>query len=99
MKQHDLQPAPGAKHAPKRVGRGNGSGHGTFSGRGSKGQKARAGKPVRLGFEGGQLPLFRRLPHKRGFSNIPFRTAYDVVNIADLECFEPGVEVSPEVLV
>lgn len=99
MRQDELQPAPGAKHAPKRVGRGNGSGHGTFSGKGSKGQKARAGKPVRLGFEGGQLPLFRRLPHKRGFSNADFRVAYDVVNLGSLEMLEAGTEVSAEMLV
>jgi large subunit ribosomal protein L15 len=99
MKLHELQPAPGATHARKRVGRGNGSGHGSFSGRGCKGQKARAGKPVRLGFEGGQLPLFRRLPHKRGFSNADFRLAYDVVNLGALEGFEAGVEVSPELLI
>lgn len=99
MKQHDLQPAPGATHASKRVGRGDGSGHGTFSGRGCKGQKARAGKPVRLGFEGGQLPLFRRLPHKRGFPNTMFRVEYDVVNLASLEVFDSGVEITPEVLI
>jgi large subunit ribosomal protein L15 len=99
MKLHDLKPSPGTKHPPKRVGRGNGSGHGTFSGKGCKGQKARAGKPVRLGFEGGQLPLFRRLPHKRGFSNADFRTSYDVVNLGSLEILEAGTEVSAEMLV
>ena len=99
MKQHDLRPALGATHASKRVGRGDGSGHGTFSGRGCKGQKARAGKPVRLGFEGGQLPLFRRLPHKRGFPNTLFRVAYDVVNLSSLEVFDSGVEISPDVLI
>ena len=99
MKLHELQPAPGAKHAPNRVGRGNGSGHGSFSGKGCKGQKARAGKPVRLGFEGGQLPLFRRLPHKRGFSNAVFRTEYDVVNLGDLDLFEAETEITPELLI
>ena len=99
MKQHDLQPAFGATHASKRVGRGDGSGHGSFSGRGCKGQKARAGKPVRLGFEGGQLPLFRRLPHKRGFPNTLFRVEYDVVNLASLEVFDAGVEITPDVLI
>jgi len=98
MKLHELQPPLGAKHARKRVGRGDGSGHGSFSGRGCKGQKARAGKPVRLGFEGGQLPLFRRLPKKRGFPNTVFRIAYDVVNLAVLEMFDAGVEITPEIL-
>jgi large subunit ribosomal protein L15 len=98
MKLHELHPAWGAKHASKRVGRGDGSGHGSFSGRGCKGQKARAGKPVRLGFEGGQLPLFRRLPHKRGFPNTVFRVAYDVVNLSILDMFDAGVEISPEIL-
>lgn len=98
MKLHELHPAWGAKHARKRVGRGDGSGHGTFSGRGCKGQKARAGKPVRLGFEGGQLPLFRRLPHKRGFPNTVFRVAYDVVNLAVLDMFDAEVEITPEIL-
>ncbi len=98
MKLHELQSAWGAKHASKRVGRGDGSGHGSFSGRGCKGQKARAGKPVRLGFEGGQLPLFRRLPHKRGFPNTFFRVAYDVVNLAVLDMFDAEVEITPEIL-
>ena len=98
MKLHELQPAWGSKHASKRVGRGDGSGHGSFSGRGCKGQKARAGKPVRLGFEGGQLPLFRRLPHKRGFPNTVFRIAYDVVNLVVLEMFDAEVEITPEIL-
>jgi len=98
MQLHDLRPAPGARHARKRVGRGNGSGHGTYSGRGIKGQKARAGKPVRLGFEGGQLPLYRRLPHKRGFPNTLFKKEYEIVNLSDLDRFEANTEVSPEVL-
>jgi large subunit ribosomal protein L15 len=98
MKLHELQPAEGAKKDRKRVGRGDGSGHGSFSGRGCKGQKARAGKPVRLGFEGGQLPLFRRLPHKRGFPNTVFRIAYDVVNLGVLDMFDAEVEITPEIL-
>jgi len=80
------------------VGRGNGSGHGTYSGRGSKGQKSRSGYKMRPGFEGGQLPLIKRLPQKRGFVNI-FRTEYSVVNIDKLNIFESGSEVTPEKLV
>jgi len=80
------------------VGRGNGSGHGTYSGRGSKGQKSRSGYRMRPGFEGGQLPLIKRLPQKRGFVNI-FRTEYSVVNIDKLNIFESGSEVTPEKLV
>jgi large subunit ribosomal protein L15 len=98
MKQHDLQPAPGSTQARKRVGRGTGSGHGTFSGRGAKGQKARAGGKVHPRFEGGQLPLFRRLPIKRGFTNI-FKTEYAVVNLERLQDFPAGAEVTPESLV
>lgn len=97
MKQHDLQPAPASTRARKRVGRGTGSGHGTFSGRGSKGQKARAGGRVHPRFEGGQLPLFRRLPIKRGFTNI-FKTEYAVVNLERLQDFPAGAEVTPESL-
>jgi large subunit ribosomal protein L15 len=79
------------------VGRGNGSGHGTYSGRGSKGQKSRSGYSRKPGFEGGQLPLIKRLPRKRGFTNI-FRTEYSVVNIGKLNMFEAGSEVTPESL-
>ena len=79
------------------MGRGNGSGHGTYSGRGCKGQKSRAGFKMRPGFEGGQLPLIKRLPRKRGFTNI-FRTEYSLVNLAQLNVFEPGSEVTPEKL-
>jgi large subunit ribosomal protein L15 len=80
------------------VGRGNGSGHGTYSGRGCKGQKARAGNnKVRPGFEGGQLPLIKRLPKKRGFTNI-FRTEYNAVNTGALNIFESGSEVTPETI-
>ena len=98
MRQDKLSPAPGSKKSRKRVGRGDGSGHGTYSGRGCKGQKSRSGNKVRPGFEGGQLPLIKRLPQKRGFVNI-FRTAYSVININKLNIFEPGSEVTPERLV
>jgi len=92
-----LSPAPGSRKNRKRVGRGDGSGHGTYSGRGQKGQKSRSGNKVRPGFEGGQLPLIKRLPKKRGFVNI-FRTEYSVVNLGRLSTFESGVEVTPEKL-
>jgi large subunit ribosomal protein L15 len=98
MKQHELSPAEGSHKAHKRVGRGAGSGHGTFSGRGCKGNKARAGFNVRPGFEGGQLPIIKRLPEKRGFTNI-FKQNVNVVNVSDLNCFEAGSEVTPEVLI
>ncbi len=98
MRQDELAPAPGSKKDRKRVGRGDGSGHGTYSGRGCKGQKSRAGYKMRPGFEGGQLPLIKRLPQKRGFTNI-FRTEYNVININKLNVFEAGSEVTPESLV
>lgn len=98
MRQNELSPALGATKSRKRVGRGNGSGHGTYSGRGAKGQKARAGYRIKPGFEGGQLPLVKRLPQKRGFVNI-FKIAYSVVNLDKLNVFEPGSEVTPEKLV
>ena len=98
MRQDELSPAPGSKKRRKRVGRGDGSGHGTYSGRGCKGQKSRAGYKMIRGFEGGQLPLFRRLPRKRGFTNI-FRTEYSTVNVGKLSMFEAGSEVTPERLV
>lgn len=97
MEQGELKPPVGAKHRRKRVGRGDGSGHGTYSGRGCKGQKSRSGGGVRLGFEGGQLALIKRLPRKRGFVNI-FRTEYNVVNVGKLKMFAPDVEVTPEEL-
>ena len=97
MRQDELSPAPGSKKNRKRVGRGDGSGHGTYSGRGCKGQKSRAGYKMRPGFEGGQLPLIKRLPRKRGFTNI-FRIEYNVVNIDKLGIFEAGSEVTPEKL-
>jgi len=97
MQLHDLAPTPGSRKAPKRLGRGTGSGHGKTSTKGHKGQNARAGGGVRPGFEGGQMPLTRRMP-KRGFSNEPFRTRYEVLNLTDLERFEEGTVVTPELL-
>jgi len=99
MLQNDLRPPAGAKHRRKRVGRGNASGHGTYSGRGVKGQKARSGPGLRIGFEGGQLPLIRRMSRKRGFTNI-FRVEYAEVNLGSLASrFPAGSEVTPETLV
>ena len=98
MRQDNLAPPPGSKKSRKRVGRGDGSGHGTYSGRGCKGQKSRAGYKIRPGFEGGQLPLIKRLPKIRGFTNI-FRLEYSVVNISRLNIFEAESEVTPEKLV
>jgi large subunit ribosomal protein L15 len=98
MMLEKLSPAPGSKKKSKRVGRGDGSGYGTYSGRGCKGQKSRAGYKMRPGFEGGQLPLIKRLPEKRGFTNI-FRTEYSTVNIGQLSVFESGSKVTPEKLV
>lgn len=96
MKLHELSPAPGARKEPRRVGRGIGSGLGKTSGKGQKGQNSRAGGGVRPGFEGGQMPLQRRLP-KRGFTNV-FRTEYAEVNVEDLNRFPAGTEVTPELL-
>jgi len=99
MMLEKLSPALGAKKKRKRVGRGDGSGHGTYSGRGCKGQKSRSGgNKMRPGFEGGQMPLIKRLPEKRGFVNV-FKTEYSLVNIGQLSVFEPGSEVTPEKLV
>ena len=97
MKLHELQPAEGSRNERNRVGRGQGSGNGKTAGRGSKGQKARSGGGVRSGFEGGQTPLFRRIP-KRGFQNIN-RKEYAVVNLETLNRFEDGQEVTAAVLV
>ncbi len=94
MRLKTLSPAPGSKKSRKRVGRGNGSGHGTYSGRGCKGQKSRAGFSLKRGFEGGQLPLIKRLPRKRGFTNI-FRVEYNVVSLTKLNAFEAGSDVGP----
>ena len=97
MQAHQLKPPPGAKHARKRVGRGNASGHGTYSGRGLKGQKSRAGNKPRRFFEGGQTRLFKKLPFRRGFTN-PFRVEYQPVNLDDLERFDEDTEVTAELL-
>lgn len=97
MKLHELHPAEGSRHVRNRVGRGSGSGNGKTSGRGHKGQKARSGGGVRLGFEGGQTPLFRRIP-KRGFTNIN-RKEYAIINLDDLNIFEDGAEVTPAALI
>jgi large subunit ribosomal protein L15 len=98
MELHDLHPAPGAKKSRKRIGRGPGSGTGKTAGKGHKGQKSRSGYSRRYGFEGGQMPLVRRIP-KRGFFNV-FRVEYQVVNLKDLErVFSDGDTVSVEMLV
>ncbi len=94
LSANQLKPPPGSRHSRKRVGRGNASGHGTYSGKGMKGQKARAGRKPRRGFEGGQLPLIRRLARKRGFVNI-FRVEYTPVNLARLDKFPAGSTISP----
>ena len=97
MKLHELQPAEGSRKTTKRVGRGIGSGMGKTSTRGMKGQKSRAGGGVRSGFEGGQMPLYRRLP-KRGFKNIWAKT-FAEVNVGSLNCFEDGATVDPVALI
>ena len=97
MKLHELTPAPGSRQTRKRLGRGIGSGMGKTSGRGHKGQWARTGGGVRPGFEGGQTPLFRRLP-KRGFTNAPFKKEWSIVNLKELERFEGGTVVTLKVL-
>ncbi|QHW37623.1 50S ribosomal protein L15 [Staphylococcus ursi] len=97
MKLHELKPSEGSRKLRNRVGRGAGTGNGKTSGRGQKGQKARSGGGVRPGFEGGQLPLFRRIP-KRGFTNIN-RKEYAIVNLEQLNQFEDGTEVTPELLI
>lgn len=97
MRLHNLQPRPGAKHRVKRLGQGESSGRGKTSGRGGKGQSARSGSSIRIGFEGGQMPLARRMP-KRGFNNARFRTAYVPVNLAELNEFEEGAVVDATAL-
>jgi large subunit ribosomal protein L15 len=92
MRLHDLKPRPGSKHRRKRLGQGESSGHGKTSGRGGKGQTARSGSSIRIGFEGGQMPLIRRIP-KRGFNNANFTTRYIAVNVSDLNKFEDGAKV------
>jgi large subunit ribosomal protein L15 len=97
MRLNELKPRPGAKHRVKRLGCGESSGHGKTSGKGHKGQKARSGGSIRLGFEGGQMPLIRRLP-KRGFGNDAFRATYAIINLSDLERFDADTHVTEEVL-
>lgn len=97
MKLNTIKPTEGAVKNKKRVGRGPGSGTGKTAGRGENGQKSRSGGGVRVGFEGGQTPLFRRLP-KRGFSNARFKKVYAVINVSDLNNFKDGAEVNPEIL-
>jgi large subunit ribosomal protein L15 len=96
MKLHELRPAEGAVRNRKRLGRGTATGQGQTSGRGQKGQNSRSGGGVRPGFEGGQMPIYRRLP-KRGFTNI-FKKAYSLVNVERLNAFENGAEITPEIL-
>ena len=96
MQQHELRPPRGAKKKRKRIGRGNASGHGTYSGKGIKGQQSRSGYKTRPGFEGGQTPLIRRLPHRRGFNN-PFRVEYVPVSLTQLARIT-GDDVTPESL-
>src|SRR5881396_1604187 len=97
MRLHDLKPRPGAKHRRKRLGQGESSGHGKTSGRGGKGQTARSGSSIRIGFEGGQMPLIRRIP-KRGFNNARHATRYLPVNLEALNEFADGARVDAEAL-
>jgi large subunit ribosomal protein L15 len=97
MRLHNLRPRPGSRHRVKRLGCGESSGHGKTSGKGHKGQKARSGGSIRLGFEGGQMPLIRRLP-KRGFNNAAFHKRYAIVNLDDLNAFKVGTAVNEELL-
>jgi large subunit ribosomal protein L15 len=97
MRLHNLKPRPGSKHRVKRLGIGESSGHGKTSGKGHKGQKARSGGSIRLGFEGGQMPLIRRLP-KRGFNNARFHKTYAVINLDALNAFEKGTTVNEQLL-
>ena len=97
MRLHDLKPRPGAKHRRKRLGQGESSGHGKTSGRGGKGQTARSGSSIRIGFEGGQMPLIRRIP-KRGFNNAAFTIQYIAVNVGDLNKFDDGARVDEAAL-
>jgi large subunit ribosomal protein L15 len=97
MRLHNLRPRPGSRHRVKRLGCGESSGHGKTSGKGHKGQKARSGGSIRLGFEGGQMPLIRRLP-KRGFNNAAFHKNYAIVNLDNLNAFKAGSVVNEQVL-
>jgi len=97
LRLNNLRPRPGARHRVKRLGCGESSGHGKTSGKGHKGQKARSGGSIRLGFEGGQMPLIRRLP-KRGFNNAAFHTHYAIVNLDDLNAFKTGTIINEQLL-
>jgi large subunit ribosomal protein L15 len=97
MRLHNLKPRPGSKHRRKRLGQGESSGHGKTAGRGGKGQTARSGSSIRIGFEGGQMPLIRRIP-KRGFNNTAFETRYIAVNVCDLNVFDDGANVDETAL-
>jgi large subunit ribosomal protein L15 len=97
MRLHNLRPQHGSRHRIKRLGCGESSGHGKTSGKGHKGQKARSGGSIRLGFEGGQMPLIRRLP-KRGFNNAAFHKHYAIVNVTDLNAFEAGAVINEQTL-
>ncbi len=97
MRLNDLKPRPGARHTTKRLGCGESSGHGKTSGKGHKGQKARAGGSIRIGFEGGQMPLIRRLP-KRGFNNARFKKVFAIVNVGELERFDEGTNIGEKEL-
>jgi large subunit ribosomal protein L15 len=97
MRLHDLKPRPGAKHRRKRLGQGESSGRGKTAGRGGKGQTARSGSSIRIGFEGGQMPLIRRIP-KRGFNNVRFGTRYLPINLEELNAFDDGARVDEAAL-
>ena len=97
MRLHNLKPRPGSKHRTKRLGQGESSGRGKTAGRGGKGQTARSGSSIRPGFEGGQMPLFRRIP-KRGFNNAEFTTSYSPVNVGELNQFDDGARVDETAL-
>lgn len=97
LRLHNLKPAPGAKHVRKRKGIGESSGHGKTSGRGGKGQSARSGSSIRIGFEGGQMPLIRRIP-KRGFNNTQFKKNYCCINIESLNIFQEGSLIDEKML-
>jgi large subunit ribosomal protein L15 len=97
IRLHNLKPRPGSKHRVKRLGCGESSGHGKTSGKGHKGQKARSGGSLRLGFEGGQMPLIRRLP-KRGFNNAAFKKHYALINLDDLNEFKAGTVINEQML-
>lgn len=97
MHASDLRPVPGSVHKKKRVGRGNASGHGTTGGRGTKGQQSRSGPDIRIGFEGGQIPLVRALSRKRGFNN-KWRVEYEPINVAALASLMAGTAVTPDSL-